>query len=172
MHTSWFTKATSSCLMRSWWPCGRHPTTATAVETSPPSWSSRMSTGESPSCSAPSQTRSVSYPPAQPPPTFSNYKCQCSISHLYLYAKYFFFKWWRLNLYTAVVSCIAPISFAPHSVCYKYLQELIFFFFFFFNKMFNVFHYGLTYATEANQTFKKKIKHFRWVVSACVVISQ
>lgn len=76
VHTSWFTKATSSCLMRNWWPCGQRPTTATAVGTLPPSWSSRTSTDESPSCFEPFPTLNVWYLLEQPPPTFSNDKAE------------------------------------------------------------------------------------------------
>lgn len=44
-------RATSLCLMRSWSRCGRLPTTAIAVATSPPLWSSKMLTQESQSSS-------------------------------------------------------------------------------------------------------------------------
>lgn len=66
VHINWSMKATSLCLTRSWWLCGRHQTTATDVETLRLSWSSRMSTDESPSCFALSLTLSVSYLPEQP----------------------------------------------------------------------------------------------------------
>lgn len=76
VHTSWFMKATSLCLMRNWWPCGQRPTTATAVGTLPPSWSSRTSTDESPSCFEPFPTLNVWYLLEQPPPTSSNDKAE------------------------------------------------------------------------------------------------
>lgn len=72
VRISWCMKATSLCLTRSWWLCGRHQTTATGVETLHPSWSSRMSTDESPNCFVLFLILSASYRPGQPPPTFSN----------------------------------------------------------------------------------------------------
>lgn len=50
-HINSSTKATSSCLTRSWSRCGRLPTTAIAAATSPPLWSSKTQTQESQSCS-------------------------------------------------------------------------------------------------------------------------
>lgn len=59
-------KATSSCSMRSWSPCGRRPTTATAAATSPLSWSSKTPPPENPSSSEPCRTRRGSSRPGPP----------------------------------------------------------------------------------------------------------
>lgn len=91
VRISWCMKATSLCLTRSWWLCGRHPTTATGVETLHPSWSSRMSTDESPNCFVLFPTLSASYRPGQPPPTFSNNN--------------FLFILWRPNLRNVLFKC-------------------------------------------------------------------
>ena len=64
-RTNLSTKATSSCLMRSWSQCGQLPTTAIAVATSPPLWSSKMPTRESRSSSEQCPTLTESSHPEQ-----------------------------------------------------------------------------------------------------------
>lgn len=71
VHISWFTRATNSCLMRSWWPSGRPQTTATAAVTLPPSWSSKTWTQGSPSYSGPFLIRKGSYHLERQHPTSS-----------------------------------------------------------------------------------------------------
>ena len=54
--TSWFTRASSTCLRASWWPCGLPLTTAIAVVTLPRFWISPTLTRERPSSSKLCQT--------------------------------------------------------------------------------------------------------------------
>lgn len=65
-HINWSMKATSSCLMRNLSQCGRLLTTAIAVATLPPLWSSRTLIQESPSSSEQCPTLKESSHPEQP----------------------------------------------------------------------------------------------------------
>lgn len=64
-HINLSTKATSSCLTRSWSQCGQLLTTAIAAATSPPLWSSKMLTQESQSSSEQYPTQKESFHPEQ-----------------------------------------------------------------------------------------------------------
>lgn len=115
-------KAISLCLTRSWSQCGLLPTTAIAVETSLPSWSSKMSIRENQSYSGQFQIQSVLFLP-EPRRRISSEAIAILLAHFipsftptFLYPLQYTY-YWALCCWNAA-SCLFFFKLSKFIICY------------------------------------------------------